>query len=359
MTARRARGLWAAVAVAVAALSLTLAQAGVAASALLASLVVGVAVAYRLPGQIAVRRPAATGAHVVIGSVLGLQVGEGSVAVIGNAWPALALATLATLALGLLLGASLERRGHMDAVTATLAMVPGGAIGLVTMARDLDGDDRLVAFSQYYRVLAILIATPLVAATVLPRADVGGAPAGDAAAAGVVPLLCVAALALAGWSAARLARAPTPSLLGPLLACGTAGLLFPELDLYLPAALRELAFALVGLDVGLRFTRASLAHARSVLPALTWTLLALLLGCLTLAIALASTTSMELLDCYLATTPGGLSVVAATAYGTGADLSLVVAAQTVRMVAMMLLAPFAVRLMLRVLQRAPDAVPRA
>ena len=40
-------------------------------------------------------------------------------------------------------------------------MVAGGASGIVGMADELGGDDRLVAFMQYLRVLVITLLTPL------------------------------------------------------------------------------------------------------------------------------------------------------------------------------------------------------
>ena len=58
-------------------------------------------------------------------------------------------------------------------------------------------------------------------------------------------------------------------------------------------------------------------------------------------------TSATLLDSYLATTPGGLYAVLAVAYGSNADTTFIVAVQTLRVVAMVLLAPLAVRWLLR------------
>ena len=62
---------------------------------------------------------------------------------------------------------------------------------------------------------------------------------------------------------------------------------------------------------------------------------------------LDATTSATLLDAYLATTPGGLYAVLAVAFGAGADTTFIVAVQTLRVVVMVLLAPLAVRWMLR------------
>ena len=50
---------------------------------------------------------------------------------------------------------------RLDTPTATLGMIAGGASGIVGMADDLGGDDRLVAFMQYLRVLIVVLVTPL------------------------------------------------------------------------------------------------------------------------------------------------------------------------------------------------------
>lgn len=69
----------------------------------------------------------------------------------------------------------------------------------------------------------------------------------------------------------------------------------------------------------------------------------LLLACFGLAAGLAAATPVTLFDAYLATTPGGLYAVLAVAFGAGANTTLIVAVQALRLVVMVLLAPVAVR----------------
>ena len=64
-----------------------------------------------------------------------------------------------------------------------------------------------------------------------------------------------------------------------------------------------------------------------------------------LVVLLAATTPATLLDTYLATTPGGLYAVLAVAFTAGASTTFIVAVQTLRIIAMVLLAPVAVRVM--------------
>src|SRR6185369_4839316 len=83
-------------------------------------------------------------------------------------------------------GAVLARTTEMDGPTAALGMVAGGASGIVAMAGDLGGDDRLVAFMQYARVLVVVLATPVLAGVLFPggqstaAAPDGGPLLGDA-----------------------------------------------------------------------------------------------------------------------------------------------------------------------------------
>jgi hypothetical protein len=55
---------------------------------------------------------------------------------------------------------------------------------------------------------------------------------------------------------------------------------------------------------------------------------------------------VSLRDAYLATTPGGLYAVVAVALGAGANAGFILAAQGVRLLVMVLLAPVVVRWML-------------
>src|SRR3954454_660355 len=114
-----------------------------------------------------------------------------------------------------------------------------------------------------------------------------------------------------------------------------------------PDLLGQTAFALIGLQVGLRFTPATVRLlGRLTLPVLL-AIAALLLASFGLAVLLDATTSATLLDAYLATTPGGLYAVLAMAFGAGADTTFIVSFHTLRVVAMVLLAPLAVRRLLR------------
>ena len=113
---------------------------------------------------------------------------------------------------------------------------------------------------------------------------------------------------------------PAGTLLGPMLVAGA--LTLSGVEFAVPPVVRELAFALIGLQVGLRFTLETVKLlGRLFLPVLG-AVFALLAGCFALAVALTLTTPVSLQDAYLATTPGGLYAVLAVAVGAGVEHDL-------------------------------------
>lgn len=284
-------------------------------------------------------------AQAVTGVVLGTYVQSSSLSAVADAWLPIAAVSAGTLGLSLLMGIGLARFARVDPPTAALGMIAGGASGIVGMSGDLGADDRLVAFMQYLRVLVVVLATPLLVGIAFgigsgggPAPDTYGHLLGDARGWG----LTAVAVGL-GAALGAAARLPVASLLGPMIVTAAFALGAPAHGFVVPTGLRELAFAGIGLQVGLGFTVATLREVgRLLLPVLA-TVVVLLVACFGLALLLDVTTSASLLDSYLATTPGGLYAVVATAYGSHADTTFIVAAQTLRLFVMILLAPVVVR----------------
>jgi hypothetical protein len=278
----------------------------------------------------------------VTGVALGTYLQRSSLHVLADDWLAVALVSLATLAVSLAAGAVLARTTALDRPTAALGMIAGGASGIVGISDDLGGDDRLVAFMQYLRVLVVVLVTPLLVGVVFPGAQTGSAPASGPILGTADGWLLTAAIAAAG----QLIRLPARALLGPMLIAGTLTLT-GSADFTVPALLRETGFAVIGLYIGLRFTTQTIRMVgRLLVPTLT-AILGLLVACFALAIVLNATTSVSLEDAYLATTPGGLYAVLAVAFGAGANTTFIVAVQSLRVLVMVVLAPLAVRRVLR------------
>ena len=315
----------------------------------------------RLPYPPAVSANPARCCEAVIGLALGSAVSGAMLAQLGAVWLPVTIVILGTLACAMGIGLLFRRSSGLDTATAILASLPGGTVGLVVVAREMGGDDRVVAFSQYLRILVILVTTPFLASTLANRDGVVSATA-ESAPKSLTSVLVALAAGIAGWWLARKVRLPVPALLGPMLAAATLSVVLPRSPAHVPAALLNVAFGLVGLDVGLRFTGELLRQLRALLRTILLSIALLLASSFLLALLFCGLTGVALLDGYLATTPGGITVVAAAAYGTGANTALVMAIQMLRVVLMLLATPALVRLATGVSRhgaaaRAPSVAP--
>jgi membrane AbrB-like protein len=121
------------------------------------------------------------------------------------------------------------------------------------------------------------------------------------------------------------------------------GLTLAGVGFAVPPVVRELAFALIGLQVGLRFTLSTVELLGRLIVPVLGAVFALLAGCAGLAVLLAITTDVGFRDAYLATTPGGVYAVLAVAVGAGANTTFILAVQILRLLVAVLVAPLAVR----------------
>ena len=338
---------WVALAAATGAAGWALGAIGLPSSYLFAGLLVGLAVAVVWPERLDVPGVGFAAGQAVTGVTLGAYLQSSALQAVGRSWLPVLLVSAATLLLSLGSGIVLARLTATEPRTAALGMVAGGASGIVGMADDLGGDDRLVAFMQYVRVLIVVLITPVL----VPLAFAGQHVAG-AGSAGGGPVfghprdwLVTLGLALAGALAGNLLRIPGATLLGPMVLAALVTLLPVGGAFAVPPVLREVALAVIGLGIGLRFTVTTVRTVGRLLIPVTLCIAGLLVACFGLAVALELTTPASLMDAYLATTPGGLYAVLAVAFGAGANTTFIVAVQGLRVLVMVLLAPLMVRLL--------------
>ena len=252
------------------------------------------------------------------------------------------LVVLATMALSIAAGLMLATRKDVSRTTGVFALIAGGASGVVAVSRDLGADERVVTVVQYLRVLVVLTTLPLVTGLVFhpphgrgSLASAGASPAAD---------LAFVAISLGlGLLLARLVPVTTMSLLGPLAVASVlaAGGWLGEVTV--PGWLAFVAFALIGVQVGLRFDRASLAAIGRMLPVVLLIIVAMVVGTAGLGLLLAWLTPVDALTAYLATTPGGLFAVLVIAADSGSDTTYVMAVQLLRLLLILATLPLLAR----------------
>src|SRR4051812_23222280 len=140
-------------------------------------MIAGLAYALLAPGRFWFPRGSFQVGQAITGVAIGSFLQSSTLTGLGSRWISVALVSLATLGVTIAVGLLLARIAPLDRPTASLGMVAGGASGIVAMAGDLGGDDRLVAFMQYLRVLVVSLLTPLLVPLAFPGAHSSGGAA--------------------------------------------------------------------------------------------------------------------------------------------------------------------------------------
>ena len=354
---RAAAWRWTALVGATVAAALPLARLGVPSAALFAALFVATALALagRAPGF--VPRGATLAAQAVLGVVIGALVSGPTLrALAAHAIPVV-LVTFATLLVSIGAGLLMGLRRDVDATTGALALTTGGASAIVALAAELGADIRMVAVVQYLRVGLVTAIMPLVAALVFhvgghPAADHllhvrGHAGAGHVSHAGLQGLVLVALAAPLGLLLARLTRMPAGPLLGPLIVAAAITLTGRTGDAGVPAPIVDLAYAAIGWQAGVRFTRARLAEIGRALPTALGLILLVNAICAGLGALLANLAGATPFEGYLATLPGGIYAALAMAIAARTDVTFVLAVHVLRVLLVMFTMPLFARLLRR------------
>lgn len=357
------RTSWYAIAIAVASVPAgLLAEAvGLPAAWMIAPMVVALLVSLFRPVHGIIPPIAHVAAQAVIGVALSASFQPASLVALADEW----LIVLATAGLVLVLsavtGVLLARVSGLDAATASLGLIPGGASGMVAMSESVKADARVVAFMQYARLILVSLSASLLTRFVLTPAHVRTttAPTPSEFAAAGSPLFSVwwtayalsAIVAVAGaWAGVRI-RLPAGALVGPVI----LGILLAAFAIphgAWPPGVLQAAYALIGLWVGIHFDLEAMRRIGRLAPVLLGFTLLLMAGCALLGWGLALATGIDPLSAYLATTPGGIDVVTITAIDLGADTSLILPVQMMRLLVMVIAGPALVRTVVRATSRA-------
>ena len=295
----------------------------------------------RAPGRVA--RPLTASAQAVVGVVIGVLARPETLVAVARDWLPVLLVGSGTLALSMASGLLLGRRPGVSPLTGLLALTAGGASGLVAVTRELGGDERVVAVIQYLRVVLVTVSMPLIATTFYEASSDAVAGPEAPGAPWYIGLLLTVVCAAVGLPLARVLHVPAGGLLGPMTVALVLTLTGVAGDATPPAGLVELAYAVIGWQAGVRFTRDSLRTVITVLPLACLLIVAIIAACAGLGLLLSAATGTTVLEGYLATTPGGVYAVLATAISAGGDVTFVVATQVLRVIVMLLVAPVLAR----------------
>ncbi|AHH96610.1 AbrB family transcriptional regulator [Kutzneria viridogrisea] len=336
---------------------------GVPAAHLLVPLLIGAVAA--LTGL--VRRqlpvPANRAAQAVVGALMGSYLDPAAMSAVADLIIPLVLVTVLTVAICVGVALLLSRWAGLPRADAVLGLVPGGSAAIIACAEDLDADGRLVAFMQYLRVALVALTAPLIMTMITTSGGTSGSPllpSLDLVSAQRLDggLLALLGLCVLGVGAGKRVGLPAPTLLGPMLLAAIAQFTGAVQGFTPIGLLQDMAFVAVGLEVGLRFTPAVIRRiGRSFHHVLAATTL-VCLACAGLAALMSLALAMPFADLYLATTPGGINAVLATAASLDAQVPLISTTQGLRLFVVVLLVPPAIRWAAARISPRPQEEPR-
>jgi membrane AbrB-like protein len=300
--------------------------------------------------NLAVPRPYLLGSQAIVGCLVARALDPSILITIAVDWPAMLLVVATTVVASTFAGWMIARTGLLPGTTAAWGCSPGAATGMVAMAEEFGADPRLVAFMQFLRVVMVMIV-----ATVVSRFVFGVMATEDAPVEAIVTfadqlpdLLKTLAVAVGGGFVARTLKVPSGAVFVPLI-CAATLQGFGYLTITLPPWLLMTAFAIIGLWVGLRFTKETVLYAFRALPVMLMGTTMLILLCCGSAVMLWWLVGTDPQTAFLATVPGGLDAIAIIAVDSNADISFVLALQTVRLFVVIITGPMLARMICRML----------
>ncbi|WP_153768964.1 AbrB family transcriptional regulator [Labrenzia sp. CE80] len=254
-------------------------------------------------------------------------------------WPLLILVTALTLFVSFAAGWGINRLGKVPAQPAILGSLPGmsGAMVVIALERGIDG--RIVALMQYARLASVILAVSLISHFGAGEATVEALSPERWPESTVFPLLISAGIACLGIPLGRFSFIPAASMLVPLI-IGSLLEASGSFHIVLLDEAINLTFAIIGLEIGLKFTKASLVKVIGYLPVILVSCVALNLAGLVLGGLLMLFLPVDPLTAFLATAPGSIETVALVAVASHAQVPVVLTFQTVRLFVVVLLGPY-------------------
>lgn len=298
-----------------------------------------------------VHRQFSTGALSIMGCLIAAFITPSLLTVYRDHGLALGAANIATLVLIIAVATWITRRKWLPGSTAVWGLFPGAASAMVLLADSQGADARVVAMLQYIRIVMVSMASIAMAALL----DQGQAGAGDSGPLGLAwsaptdysPLLAGLALALVGYTAARISGIGSLALFLP--AFGGAALQGAGLARFdIPPFIFIPAFAVTGWYVGLMFTRSALRHCLGLLPVMLTAITLVVLVCGGVSLVLTHLLpGVDLLTAYLAMSPGGIETIVIIARDTQVYLPLILASQFLRLLIVLSVGPGIARAVVR------------
>ncbi|WP_010139459.1 AbrB family transcriptional regulator [Oceanicola sp. S124] len=281
-------------------------------------------------------------AMIAIGTMLGTGFTH-DVVVRAHSWIP-SLIVMALLSLVFCLGAYwlFKRWGRMDRMTALFAAMPGGLSVVSMLAEEHKTEVNRVVLCHTARIVVLLITAPILIQMIsgIDLAEANRASFTEAEPLDPLRHGAMALVALACWWLGQRFRFPSAQLLLPLFASAALHMT-GVLTVHVPPLLSAAAQIIIGGSVGARFASYTLRQIARDGGIAAGVGIALALGSLAGAMALAPMIDAPVAPLFLAYLPGGAPELGVVALALGIDPAMVAAHHVLRVFLIVALLPFA------------------
>jgi membrane AbrB-like protein len=291
---------------------------------------VAVAIVSMLRGGLAAPPAARELGQWAIGVALGLYFSPDVMREVVRLAPWLVAAVIFAILLGALGAWLLQRLTDSDTTTSFFAMAIGGASEMATQAHRHGGRVERVAAAHSLRIMLVVLIVPLTFGAMGLHGVDPYTPL--ARAFDPVGFAVLSAVTLGAAAAMQRLRSPNSWMIGPLLVAAgitSTGHTFSSL----PAVVINAGQLLIGISLGIHFTREFFRAAPRFLAVVTWITGVYLAGGAAFGLLLAWGTDLPWPTAVIATTPGGIGEMALTAKALQLGVPIVTAFHAVRMAA--------------------------
>lgn len=289
--------------------------------------------------SVTVNRPFFLLGQGLLGAIMGAYVDLPTLKALADHWVVVFGGSVSIILFSLFTGQLLAKHPDVSKATGTFSMIAGGASGITAIARELGADDRLVGVLQYLRILLIVFTTPLIASFIFKYERVEVVPSTDIAQPWQLAIFLTASVVI-GILLVRFIPFTASTMLWPLLVAATISVSGVLGDVYVPSPVATVAYLLIGLQVGLRFTRSSLIAIRKIFPYAFLLMILLNVASALIGVVMSKVTGIGALDAYLATTPGGIWAIVGVALESGSDVTFILSVQVLRLMLVLFMSPF-------------------
>ncbi|MEM1288536.1 MAG: AbrB family transcriptional regulator [Pseudomonadota bacterium] len=288
-------------------------------------------------------KPVNEAMRAILGVAVGATLTTAVVLSMAATWPTLLLIPAMICLCGAFGVPYFQKLWGFDFPTSYYSAMPGGLQDMLAFGEEAGGDVRALSLIHATRVMLIVVSLPFLLEGIWD-VDLTNPPGEPAASLPFSQLALMVLAGLGGWQIAKRIRLFGASIIGPMIAAGLMALT-GILQHRPPAEAIWAAQFFIGMTVGAKYSGITREEVRKdVAAALGYCLILLV-------IAVAFTEFVILLDlappleAILAFAPGGQAEMTVLALISGADVAFVISHHILRITAVILGAPIAIRLM--------------